>query len=66
MDISKIQDLNSLHKRTKFLIDIFSKCLCRLVAGCANAVNKFRIMSLGPWENAKRFNCKSIPTDSNS
>ena len=61
----KMQGLNSLHTRTKFVIDIFSKCLCRLVARCANAVNKFRIMSLGPWENAKCFNYdKSIPSNS--
>ena len=36
--------LNNSHTRIKFLIDIFSKCLCRLVARCANAVNKFIIM----------------------
>ena len=38
--------INNLHTRIKFLIDIFSKCLCRLVARCANAVNKFRIIRI--------------------
>ena len=64
----KIQGRNSLHTRTKFLIDIFSKCLCRLVARCANAVNKFKIIRTMElcWENAKSFNYdKSITINSN-